>query len=295
MALHRFLTIITLSVIIILVATVQLSPPGDDFRQDNLSWNGISDVASATGATPLASLAALPPVPLGTALVLVPCTPLALPRLEQLRAYLTEGGTLVLADDFGHGNQLLSFLGLTARFSGSVLLDPVFHHESQEFPWIPRIATARLMMNIESLVFNHATSLANVTSRETLASSSSLSFLDLNGNESLDDDEPIGPLPVISRHDYGDGNIILISDPSVLINGMQPLADNSDLVSNIAAIAPSQVFIDQSHLPRAALHDAKDLLASLRDVLSTPVGASVLVALSLTITLIPLWKERRRR
>ncbi len=295
MALHRFLTIITLSVIIILVATVQLSPAGDDVRQDNRSWNGISDAASAAGATPLASLAALPPVPLGTALVLVPYTPLSRPRLEELRDYLTEGGTLVLADDFGHGNQLLSILGLTARFSGSMLLDPVFHHESQKLPWIPRIATTPLMMNIESLVFNHATSLANVTSRETLASSSSLSFLDLNGNESLDDGEPMGPLPVISRHDFGDGSVILISDPSVLINGMQPLANNSDLVSSITAIAPSRVFIDQSHLPHSTLPDAKNLLASLRDVLITPVGASVLVALSLTITLIPLWKERRRR
>lgn len=295
MALHRFLTIITLFVIIILVATVQLSPLGDDFRQANLSWNGVSDVASATGATRLASLADLPPTPVGTALLLVPYTPFSLPRLEELRAYLTEGGTLVLADDFGHGNQLLSFLGLTARFSGSMLLDPVFHHESQKFPWIPRITTARLMMNIESLVFNHATSLVNVTSRETLASSTSLSFLDLNGNESLDDDEPIGPLPVISRHDYGDGSVILVSDPSVFINGMQPLANNSHLISNIAAIAPSRVFIDQSHLPHSTLDDARNLLASLRDVLSTPVGASVLVALSLTIALIPLWKERRRR
>lgn len=295
MALHRFLTIITLSVIVILVATVQLSSPGEDFRRDNLSWNGISDVAFATGATPLASLADLPPIPVGTALLLIPYAPLSLPRLEELRDYVSEGGTLVLADDFGHGNQVLSFLGLTARFSGSMLLDPVFHHESQKFPWIPRIAAARLMMDIESLVLNHATTLANVAPEETLASSSSLSFLDLNGNESLDDDEPMGPLPVISRHDYGDGNVILISDPSVFINGMQPLANNSQLVSNITAIAPSRLFIDQSHLPHSTLIDAKNLLASVRDVLRTPVGASVLVALSLTITLIPLWNERRRR
>ena len=294
MALNRFLTIITLAVLVILVTTVQLSSPSDDFRQDNRSWNGLSDLASATGATPLTSLLKLPSIPLGTALLLIPHYPITLPQLEEVRNYVVEGGTLVLADDFGHGNQVLSFLGLTARFSGSNLLDPVFHHESRRLPWIPRIAAARLMMDIESLVFNRATSLDNVAPEETLAFSSSLSFLDLNGNESLDD-EPMGPLPVISSHHFGSGTVILISDPSVFINGMLPMANNSNLVNNIAKIAPSRLFIDQSHLPFSALHDAKEFLTSIRDVLRTPAGASILVALSLTITLIPLWKERRQR
>ena len=153
---------------------------------------------------------------------------------------------------------------------------------------------ARLTMDIESLVFNHATALANVTPQETLAFSSSMSFLDLNGNDSLDNGEPVGPLPVISSQDFGNGTVILISDPSLFINGMQPLADNDDLISNIATLAPLRLLIDSSHLPPSALTRAKHFVASAGEVLSTPAGASILVALSLAITLIPIWKQRRQ-
>lgn len=294
MVLHRFLIIITLVVTIILVATVQLSFPDDDFRQDNPGWNGFTDFASTTGATALTSLGDLPSIPVATALILIPSRALSLPDMMDIRDYVTQGGTLVLADDFGYGNQLLDFLGLTARFSGSPLLDPVFHHESQEFPWIPRIVASRLMLNIESLVFNHATGLTDVTAAETLAFSSSLGFLDINDNGTLDDDEPVGSLPVISMHGYNEGSVILIADSSVFINGMQSLADNSELVANTSLIAPSQIFIDQSNLPHSTLHDAKTLMAAAREILQTPVGASLLVGLLLTTTLIPVWIERRR-
>ena len=56
--------------------------------------------------------------------------------------------------------------------------------------------------------------------------SSSFSFLDLNENGTHEDDEPFGPLPVICRETIADGQVVLVADPSLFINSMNPIDEN---------------------------------------------------------------------
>ena len=292
--LRRFLVILTIALVIVLAIAVWFSPSNDDFRSDNPFWNGVEDVSSSYAASPLGSLSELPPLPWGSTLILIPYLDFTPTELEGLHSFVTRGGTLILADDYGFGNQILEYLGLEARFSGQALLDPLFNHRNRRFPRISHIIASPITSNIESLTLNHATSLMNVETSDALALSSSFSFLDLNGNGSLDEGEPTGPLPVISHHNLSRGRIILISDPSIFINSMEDLASNRSFIQNIAAITTSELLIDQSHLPPTNLHQTKNLLASVRDSVTTPLGAVSLVILALTITLIPIWRERRQ-
>lgn len=293
MKLHKYILILTIVLLIILATGVWFFPSDDDFRTDNPFWNGTKEINSIIPTSPLTSLAGLPASPQGVTLILIPYLDFSLAELKELNNFVRQGGTLILADDYGYGNQVLEYLGLKARFSGEPLLDPLSNYKNEWFPLIPHLTPSPLTANAERLLFNHATSLIDVEAGETLAQSSSFSFLDLNSSKSWEKGEPTGPLPVVSCHKLGRGQVILIADPSLFINSMQGMEDNHRFIQNLATITTSKLLIDQSHLPPSDLHQTKKLLARLRGYLMTPAGTLGLVILALTITLMPLWRERR--
>ncbi|MFQ5996058.1 MAG: DUF4350 domain-containing protein [Dehalococcoidales bacterium] len=294
MDLRRFLMGLTLALVVILAIVVWFFPSDEDFRTENPFWNGINDISSSYPVLAVESLSDLPSSSQGSTLILIPYLQFNPAELEALDSFIDRGGTLVLADDYGYGNQILQYLGLRARFSGQSLLDPLSNYKNERFPQISRLKFSPFTDQIDSLILNHATCLTDVNAAEALALSSSFSFLDLNGDQIWQEGEPTGPLPVISHHDLGNGEIILISDPSLFINSMETMASNDQFIQNMAAITKSNLLIDQSHLPPSNLHQTKNLLAYIRSSLVTPLGTLGLVILTLTITLMPLWHERRR-
>jgi len=294
MNLRRFPVILTIGLVIILAMVVWFFPPDDDFRTENPFWNGTKEISASYPASSLKSLSDLPSPSQGSTLILIPYLRSSPAELEALNSFVIQGGTLILADDYGYGNQILKYLGLRARFAGQPLLDPLVNYKNKWFPQIPHIKSSPFTSDIENLVFNHATCLTNVEAANVLAHSSSFSFLDLNGDQTWQKDEPTGSLPVMSLHNLGSGQIILVADPSMLINSMDTIEGNDNFMQNIAAITTSNLLIDQSHLPPSNLHQTKNLLAHLRGFLVTPLGTLGLVILALTITLTPLWRERRR-
>jgi len=291
--LRRFLLILTIALVVILTLVVWFCPSNEDFRTENPFWNGTKDTSSSYPLSPLESLSDLPPSPQGSTLILIPYLNFAPEELEELNKFVTRGGTLILADDYGYGNQILKYLGLKARFSGQPLLDPLSNYKNRWFPRISHIIPSPITSNTESLVLNHATGLTEVETSDALALSSVFSFLDLNGDQTWEEGEPTGPLPVISRHNLGNGQIILIADPSIFINSMETMESNYILIQNIAAITTSNLLFDQSHLPPSNLHQTKNLLTYLRGSLVTPLGTLGLVILALTITLMPLWHKKK--
>ncbi len=293
MKLHRFLVILTIVVGITLVIAVWFFPSNEDFRTENPFWNGIKDISSTTPILPLESLSELPKLPPGSALILIPYLDFTSTELEELNRFVTQGGSLILADDYGCGNQILEYLGLRARFSGQTLLDPLFNHRNQWFPRVSRLSSNSITNGVDNLILNHATCLIKVETSDTIALSSPFSFLDSNGNQAWDEYEPTGPLPVISQHKLDSGQVILISDPSIIINSMNQIESNDTLLQNIAAVT-SGLFIDQSHLPPSNLHQSKNLLASIHSLLITPLGTLGLVVLALVITLIPIWHKKSK-
>ena len=293
MELRKFLIILTILLVLILTIVVWFFPSNEDFRTENPFWNGTKDISSITPASSLTSLSELISAPQGVALILIPYLDFTPAELEELNSFVTKGGTLVLADDYGFGNQALEYMGVKARFSGQALLDPLFNYKNEWFPRIFHLASSAVTTNIKSLVLNHATCLINIETENILALSSAFSFLDLNGNQAWDEDEPTGPLPVISQHNLGSGQIILVSDPSIFINSMETIESNYNFIQNAATITTSELLIDQSHLPPSSLHQTKNLLADIHGYLVAPVGTLGLVIVAVTITLMPLWYRRR--
>jgi hypothetical protein len=290
--LRRLLVSLALVLVVVLAIMIWFLPLDDDFRVENTFWNGSSELETYQALTPLETLADLPAVTKGATLILIPYIQLTQSELDEVSRFVAGGGTLVLADDYGYGNQVLSHLGMEARFSGLALLDPLFNYKNEQLPRIFRISPDSVTDGVDSLVLNHATCLINVEDDDVLATSSSFSYLDLNDNREWDANEPAGAMPVISSHILTGGRVILVSDPSIFINGMDTLADNYGIIENIAGISSLNLFLDQSHLPYSDLHQTKDLLADVRRVLVTPAGTLALVAVLLIIIVRPMWPRK---
>ena len=199
----------------------------------------------------------------------------------------------MLGDDYGTGNSLLEQLALDTRFSGLLLLDPMFKDTNSHLPRILHVVDSPYTQNVEELTFNYPTVLNAAEDVTVLAWSTDYSYL-VDGSHQLTGDSPVGPFPVMAEVTVGDGRMILISDSSLFINSMENLASNYTFIQNIAAVTTSEVLIDHSHLPLSNLRQPKNLLAAIRDPFTTPVGAVSLVILVLIITLIPIWHKKER-
>ncbi len=295
MSLAKYVAILASGLVVVLALLVEVLPVDADFMVANPSWNGLSGLARATEASPLASFAELT-APDFTLLLCLPETNYSPAELSALEGFVRQGGSVLLADDFGCGNEVLAGLGLTTRFAGALLLDPLICYKDRALPKISRIEADPLTAGVTSLVLNHATVLTNVPTGAVLAESSSFSFLDQNGNGSLDGREPEGPFPVLAREELGGGEVIILSDPSLLINGTISLMDNLRLVNNIAGLRGGKLALDESHLRPTSLTESKGDLGRLLAMLRQPFATAVLLLAALAfVALLARPAARRQR
>jgi len=246
----RFLLAEALVIIFLLAVLIWFYPSTKDFSAANPSWNGGGHFCTKFEALPINSYNSLPPFPQGTTLIVIPYQSFIGSELERLEDYVSGGGSLISLDDYGYGNEILRYLEVEPRFTREPLLDALFNYKNDYFPKITRFAQTSLAEGVKSIVLNHASSLSDVPDNEVRAWSSRFSFLDQNGNQAWDEGEPRGPHPVAAEIGVGEGCVILVADPSLIINSMR-IDDNYSFIRNAIEIQTPepQVLIDQCHLP----------------------------------------------
>ena len=180
---------------------------------------------------------------------------------------------------------ILEYLNISCRFSGVPLLDPLFCYKNQWFPLITDFNPS-FNKDVKEIVLNHATALINTENTEVIAWSSSSSYLDQNGNESPDDGEQKGPLPVAVEMRFGSGTIILVSDPSILVNSMLGKYDNMLFIKTLASADSSgeNIVMDTSHLVKDPMDVTKSRLVGIKNVLSQPYAVLGIVFLLFIFT-----------
>lgn len=283
--------------VIFVAVVLWVSPSQTDFAPSNWYWDGLRSAVREFNLTPLISLGDLPLTPSETALVLIPSLPPSRADLEALKAYVENGGVLILLNDFGAGNAVLTGLEVGARFDDRLLVDPLFSHRSRRLPRIVDLLRGPLAEGVETLVLNHATVISEDPGLRIVARSSLASFLDANRNGQRDPGEPQGPFVVAGLARVGAGRAVLISDPSIMLNGMLDLGDNRRFVRNVLSLAGTngKVFVDQSLLPRAPMDVAKLALLRGRAALAHPSVSFVLIVAVLAIPLMLLAKPQEEK
>jgi hypothetical protein len=241
-------------------------------------WNGVSDFSREFKADNIDSVARVAEVPQDSVLVSIPYLGYTPDELAVINRFVDNGGTLLLMDDFGYGNSVLSYLDIKARFTSSLLLDPLFCYKNASMPRITDFSAK--IGGVNEVVLNHATTLTNVADTDVIAWSSSSSFLDLNENGSWDQSEPKGPFPVAGKFGLGRGTVAIVGDPSIAINAMVDRDDNYAFVNYLAGdIANRTIMIDRSHLTKTPLDVSKIRLTDTREWLSSPYALLGITAL----------------
>jgi hypothetical protein len=267
---QAFFVTILITFIVSLIC-VSFFPSVQSFMQYNTMWNGLRHSLNTLNANTVDTSNGLNQADSNDTLVCIPYIQYDGLELARLKNFVNNGGTLMVMDDFGYGNDILAYLGVDCRFSGAPLLDPFFCYKNQWFPEITDFSPL-VGKDVKEVVLNHATGLLNIENSLIIARSSSDSYLDLNGDSSLDEGDLRGPLPVAVKITYGAGTLILVSDPSILVNSMLVKDDNLLFIQSItgSAVNSGKILVDTSHLVQDPLEITKIKLFGIKGVLSQP-------------------------
>jgi len=186
----------------------------------------------------------------GVLVIIGPRSEYSSDEIEEISNFVSHGGGLLLVDDFGSGNSIADYFGF--HFSKEKLIDYGSYDRSPYLPVIVDFANHSITRNVSAIIMNKPTALSISADVETIAYSSNKSWLDFDNDEKWDvDNETRGPLPVIQARTYGQGKIVVISDPSMFNNDMIDRRDNLVLFINIINwLMPtnaSTVIFDESH------------------------------------------------
>lgn len=278
--------------IIGLLLTVSLTsiwfyPSINDFMSGNKAWNGIRNFTDNFGVQNTDSLDNINEQSGQGVLVCIPYSTYTPDELSEIKEFANNGNLLLLLDDFGFGNSIMEYLGLEARFSNNILLDPLFNYKNQYFPRITDFASGIKESGIEAITLNHACTLKNIESSHILALSSSSSFEDINSNGIWDEGEPKGPLVVAANYKYGQGTVILISDPSITINTMVGENDNYEFINYLMTINNDvdNIILDRSHITKTPLDASKTNLENIKTIIADRyilLGLTAFIFVSIT-------------
>lgn len=185
--------------------------------------------------------------PNGTvALVLSPAEAYRDGEVRAMRSFVVAGGTLVVAEDFGpHSNLILDQLGADARVDGRLLLDERSYYRAPSLLTAGNVTNHPLTAGVEQLTFNHGTAVVPGDA-SVLIRTSPFAYLDTNRNNQLDQDEALGSYPVVTVESIEQGRLVVVGDPSIVINAMIERPGNRAFVHNVLA-SHDRVMLDYSH------------------------------------------------
>ena len=258
--------LVTLFLIIALATPIAVN--SSDFSIYNPGWNGCSNIAIKTYRTGKLqptfylqeneltlmhqSFAEYDVISNDSCIIIIgPRVTFSTEEVNYIEKFLLEGGVLFLADDFGTGNDLLKGINSTSRFSGNLILDLAFE-KSANFVNVFNInnRSHELFFNVSQILLNYPTSIQTDNISQVLCYSSELSWVDKNLNGKEDIGETKGPFQVLAIEKFGKGKIVLLSDPSVLINSMKDQLDNKYFINNLIKFLTENrrtILIDESH------------------------------------------------
>jgi hypothetical protein len=253
---------------IILLAAVfllamHLSANNMDFSRSNIGWNGTSSFFSdlnrhhTVEITDPGQLAGYPRN--ATLLIIAPYRSPTAKELAAYTAFLNNGNTIFLADDFGTGNEILAGIGSHVSILPGNLSSLDRRYQDPYSVIAYRAADEGPVPLPQDIALNRP---AALDGGSPLMLTSVMSWIDLNGKRRITLGEDLGTYPVMVTTSKGTGQLIVLSDPSIFINSMysQPEnGNNRDLIRSIVTLN-DQVLIDQMNSRTAGASGFSEIL-----------------------------------
>jgi hypothetical protein len=247
------LVLLGLVLAVVLGVGVAASTSSAAFGAYNAEWDGASDLR-AVGTDAGAEVEIVRNVsayreyePNETvAVILSPDRPYTPGERDRLRSFVRTGGTLLVAEDFGtNGSDLLAGVGASARFDGGLLRDERTYYRAPALPEADNVSDHPLTEGVDSLTLNYGTPV-EPDGATVLVRTSEFGYVDRNRNGDLDDDETLRSYPVATVESVGEGRVIAVGDPSLLINAMIERPGNRAFAANVVG-SGEVALLDYSH------------------------------------------------
>lgn len=168
--------------------------------------------------------------------------------IERVRTFVDAGGTVVILEDVGmSGNRLLRDLGADARLDGRILRDEQNYFRGPTFPVATNVTDHTLTDGVDQLTLNYGTAV-QPGDATVLIRTSEFAYLVNDSQEQLDDDNELGSYPVATVEESGNGEIVVVGDPSIAINSMFGEPDNAAFLAELYTQNDTErVLFDISH------------------------------------------------
>ncbi|HEX3002166.1 MAG TPA: DUF4350 domain-containing protein [Methanoregula sp.] len=264
-----------------------------EFSRYNIGWNGTSEFFSDLDRHRTIEIGN--PEQLSgyhgntTLLILAPHRHPTVEELGAYNAFLREGNTIFLTDDFGTGNEILK--GINSRIS--------IRHENLS-------SLDRRYADIYSVIVYRSDEKSTVPLPSQMALNgagpveggtpvmltSVMSWADSNRDRRLNMNEEMGTIPVMAEETVGSGRLIVFSDPSIFTNTMysQPEnADNRAFIGNLTA-GEQPVLVDQMN----SLTAGAEGLSGIIHVIRKTVFIEVVILSLLMLCIAWAWKKKDR-
>ena len=204
----------TLTCISILLLFPTIAWAGDDYDPDSQEWNGLSEFVAMGEelGTPVVSVDRLDVGELGESDALVVLYPQRDLPIEAIASFIRAGGRLALLDDYGRGAALLRAYGIS-RTEADLGATPNLR-SNPNLPVAQSTTRHALTSGVSGLVANHPVTLRHEK---------------LDALFSFDD---AGHALVLAGA-VGEGRLVAVGDPSIVINNMLELRDNRRFAENL--------------------------------------------------------------
>jgi hypothetical protein len=275
----------------VLLLTVHLPGNALEFSRYNTEWNGSSHFFSDLDRHRLVEVTT--PADLNSAgkndilLIIAPSHTPTSAEIAGYREFLDRGNTILIADDFGTGNDIL--LGLGSRIAilnGN--LSSMDRGYSDPYSVVAyRVSNSTLAFNGDSVLLNRP---AALTGGKTILLTSVMSWIDTNTDRKINLQELMGTFAVMAEEKVGNGNLIVLSDASIFTNTMyeaDETYDNRLLLGSISG-GQNQIFIDQMNSRTGDVEGISGILSPVRSNLAI----KIIFLFILMLLLMAAWKGR---
>ncbi|MDO9325556.1 MAG: DUF4350 domain-containing protein [Methanoregula sp.] len=278
-------------VVAVFILVMHLSANNMEFSRNNPGWNGTSSFFSDLDRHRSIEIMDSKNIPghhpNSTLLIIAPENHPTTQELAAYRAFLKEGNTIFLADDFGTGNEIL--VGMGSRISilpGN--LSSLDRRYSDPYSVIAYPTSEKSPVILPNdIALNRP---APLEGGSPLMLTSVMSWTDINGDRRLNYGENMGTFPVMVTESIGPGQLIVLSDPSIFINSMylqEKNGNNRILIRNLLS-RDGQILIDQMNSRTA---DASGL-GEILHVIRTTIIIEILILCLLMLGIAWAWKKK---
>jgi len=284
---HPRIVLVALTTATILGLVFAASTSTAAFGTFNSQWNGASDLREEADSVDVDSEIIRNTSRYGTvpangtiAVILSPKTGYRPAEAERVNQFVRNGGTVLVAEDFRtHTNELLADIGADARVDGQPLRDDRYNYRGSDLPIARNVSEQPLVRGVSSVTLNHGT-IVRPNGSTVLVSTSDYAYVDANLNGELDDQESLDSYPVVTVEQVGEGRVIVVGDPSLLINAMLDRPGNRAFVRSVFS-AHDRVLLDYSHAGDLPVLSVAVLVLRDSTVLQFLLGSAGLIAIGI--------------